>query len=169
MFEKIKSKSLAGDQPAAAPQPFTWLNQGKRSLVLDYRNSEGAELLRRLVLEADVLIDASEAFYFEDENRPASGQRVQFKSRIIHELGHVLGLGHVENEQSGSVMFPKLQFGQLRPELTPLINDNGEKVYRLCQIIEVNKGDKTYKFPTSNRREVPVSILTTVFLDIMKG
>lgn len=36
-------------------------------------------------------------------------------------------------------------------------DDNGEKVYRLCQIIDVTKGDKTYKFPTANRRDIPVS------------
>lgn len=38
-------------------------------------------------------------------------------------------------------------------------DDNGEKVYRLCQIVDVSKGEKTYKFPTANRREVPVSLL----------
>lgn len=35
-------------------------------------------------------------------------------------------------------------------------DDNGEKAYRLCQIIDVIKGEKTYKFPTANRRETPV-------------
>jgi RNA polymerase-associated protein RTF1 len=35
-------------------------------------------------------------------------------------------------------------------------DENGEKAYRLCQIIEVKKGEKTYNFPTLNRREKPV-------------
>ena len=35
-------------------------------------------------------------------------------------------------------------------------DDQGEKVYRLCQIVDVKKGEKTYKFPTANRREIPV-------------
>ena len=79
------------------------------------------------IYEADVLIDVSEAFYFEDEALPASSGRIQFKSLIIHELGHVLGLAHVEEGGTNSVMFPKLQFGQLRPTLTPLVNASGEK------------------------------------------
>ena len=36
-------------------------------------------------------------------------------------------------------------------------DDNGEKVYRLCQIVDVVKGEKTYNFPTANRRDIPVS------------
>ena len=80
------------------------------------------------IYEADVVIDASEVFYFEDEARSAAGGRIQFKSLMIHELGHVLGLGHVEDAEVNSVMFPKLQFGQLRPLPTPMIDENGEKV-----------------------------------------
>ena len=34
-------------------------------------------------------------------------------------------------------------------------DDNGEKVYRLCQIVKVSEGEKTYNFPTA-RREKPV-------------
>ena len=35
-------------------------------------------------------------------------------------------------------------------------DEDGEKAYRLCQIVGVVKGDKTYKFPTANRKDIPV-------------
>jgi hypothetical protein len=83
------------------------------------------------IYEADVLIDASEQFYFDDVSIQSSEQRIQFKSLMIHEFGHVLGLGHVEDESVGSVMFPKLQFGQMRPEPVVEQSSNGPDVVRL--------------------------------------
>ena len=35
-------------------------------------------------------------------------------------------------------------------------DDNGEKVYRLCEIVDVNIGQITYKFPVANKNEKPV-------------
>ena len=37
-------------------------------------------------------------------------------------------------------------------------DESGEKVYRLSEVVEVTKGEKTYNFPTANRRDKPVSI-----------
>lgn len=37
-------------------------------------------------------------------------------------------------------------------------DDYGEKAYRLCQIVAVKDGEKSYNFPTANRREKPVSL-----------
>ena len=48
------------------------------------------------IYEADILIDASEKFYFEDESRDREANpenRIHFRSLMIHELGHALGLG----------------------------------------------------------------------------
>jgi len=39
-------------------------------------------------------------------------------------------------------------------------DENGEKAYRLCQIVNVKKGQKLYNFPTANRREIPVGART---------
>jgi len=36
-------------------------------------------------------------------------------------------------------------------------DDNGEKKYRVCQIDDLVKGEKTYNFPVADRREKPVS------------
>ena len=35
---------------------FTWLNQGKESLVMDFKQAEDAALLRRIIANADVLV-----------------------------------------------------------------------------------------------------------------
>lgn len=83
------------------------------------------------IYEADVLVDASELFYFEDEAIQASEGRVQFKSLMIHEFGHVLGLGHVEDSSVGSVMYPKLMFGEMRPAPLYTKSADGQEVESL--------------------------------------
>ncbi len=83
------------------------------------------------IYEADVLIDASERFYFEDVAIQASEARVQFKSLMIHEFGHVLGLGHIEDPSVDSVMYPKLQFGEMRPAPITTQSADGTEVSRL--------------------------------------
>lgn len=96
-----------------------------------FRNTTGRDEQARtsinfrgdFIYEADILIDSSERFYFEDQNQPAGLGEVQFKSLMIHELGHVLGLGHVEIDGTDSVMYPRLQFGQMRPQ--PTISQEG--------------------------------------------
>lgn len=35
-------------------------------------------------------------------------------------------------------------------------DDSGDKVYRLCQIIEVTAASKPYNFPTASRKDIPV-------------
>ena len=75
------------------------------------------------IYEADIIIDGSERFYFEDETRAASSGQVQFKSLMIHELGHALGLAHVDIPGTDSVMYPRLSYGQMRP--VPVEDSNG--------------------------------------------
>jgi RNA polymerase-associated protein RTF1 len=36
-------------------------------------------------------------------------------------------------------------------------DDNGEKVYRLCEVVDVKETNKTLKFPATNRNEAPVT------------
>ena len=44
-----------GDDPVSVY--FTWVNAGKRSISVDLRTDEGADLVRRLALTSDVLLD----------------------------------------------------------------------------------------------------------------
>ena len=44
-----------GDDPVSVY--FTWANAGKRSLTIDLRNRQGAELVRQLAVTSDVLLD----------------------------------------------------------------------------------------------------------------
>lgn len=69
------------------------------------------------IYEADMLIDGSELFYYSEAEARSSARRVQFKSLMVHELGHVLGLAHIEIPGVNSVMHPKLEYGQLRTTL----------------------------------------------------
>lgn len=36
-------------------------------------------------------------------------------------------------------------------------DNNGEKVYRLCEIVDVTEGKKTYKFPVTNKHDKPIA------------
>lgn len=45
-----------------------------------------------------------------------------------------------------------------------LIGDHdGKKCYRLCQIVDIKKGKKSYNFPPANPQEKPVSIQLSSF------
>lgn len=68
------------------------------------------------IYEADLLVDGSESFYYENREIRSSSGQVHFKSLIVHELGHALGLEHIGDPQS--VMYPKLQFGQYRIDIS---------------------------------------------------
>lgn len=82
------------------------------------------------IYEADILVDDSEIFFYDDHKIAASEGEISFKSLLVHELGHVLGLEHIEeaghslSEKSDkkvlvpSVMNPKLQNGEYRVDIT---------------------------------------------------
>jgi len=61
------------------------------------------------IYECDILVDGSEKFFYENEDGPMAQGRIHFKSLIIHELGHCLGLDHIE--EVNSVMAPILPPG----------------------------------------------------------
>ncbi len=56
---------------------FVWLNQGKESLVLDFKQAADAELLRRLLARADVFIQ---------NLAPGAAARAGFGSEALREL-----------------------------------------------------------------------------------
>jgi hypothetical protein len=50
----------------------------------------------------DMVIDTSNASYFGN----ASGRALRLRNTLMHEIGHGLGLGHVESSSSGQLMEP---------------------------------------------------------------
>ncbi len=65
------------------------------------------------IFEADIRINAADFSYHLGENSDFAG--VDLTSLVVHELGHVLGLGH--NVSHGSVMNITLDHGQDRRKL----------------------------------------------------
>lgn len=82
------------------------------------------------IYESDILIDESESFFYANNEIKSSEGKISFKSLIVHELGHVLGLEHIEEQGYAlsaksdanvlvpSVMNPKLQNGEYRVDIT---------------------------------------------------
>lgn len=60
------------------------------------------------IREADIILNAK---YFKISSNPKSDE-IDFQSLLVHELGHIFGLGHIDD--SSSVMISKLAFGEKR-------------------------------------------------------
>ncbi len=56
---------------------FVWLNQGKQSVCLDFKSTDGARLLRNILKEADVLIQ---------NLSPGALQQAGFSTKELHDL-----------------------------------------------------------------------------------
>jgi hypothetical protein len=68
------------------------------------------------IFEADIRIIAADFRYFLSEDTHIDG--VDLEIKMIHELGHALGLAH--NVTTGSAMNFKLELGQNRRKLGPV-------------------------------------------------
>lgn len=66
------------------------------------------------IYEADIRINARDFHFFSDDQLIAG--RVDMESLLVHELGHVLGLGHTETAES--VMVRSLPSATKRRELS---------------------------------------------------
>jgi predicted Zn-dependent protease len=74
------------------------------------------------IYEADIRINNVNFKYYISSDEPDRLERVHFKSLILHELGHVLGLGH--NDAQGSVMNVTLPNGKSRDQVGPVDKDS---------------------------------------------
>ncbi len=74
--------------------PFLWLNTGKKSITLDLENTQGREILRRLVRDADVLVE-------------------NFPPGVLPSLG--LGYDRLRESNPGLVMASISRYGQDGP------------------------------------------------------
>lgn len=74
--------------------PFLWLNTGKKSVTLNVESARGQDLLRRLVMKADVLVE-------------------NFKPGVMERLG--LGYETLRESTPGLVMTSLSNFGQTGP------------------------------------------------------
>ena len=68
------------------------------------------------IREADIRFNARDFRYFWGMRPDPSA--VDIESLAVHELGHVLGLSHVEDESKGSVMNPVLKYGTFRRQIS---------------------------------------------------
>lgn len=62
---------------------------------------------RNRIIKANIIVNPI-FFVFTD--------RIDFESVIMHELGHVLGLGH--RPERGSIMFPYTQYNEIKREFS---------------------------------------------------
>lgn len=74
-------------------------------------------------IEADVLVNASDYRYSYDL---AENGKIDFESLILHELGHVLGIDHIDN---GGVMNAFLAAGVVRRDLDQETIEVGSCIY----------------------------------------
>ncbi len=88
-----------------------WTNSG---ILIQYQQAQTiTRWLKNQLLDADILINAKDfSFYAE---YPENNNEIHFKSLLIHEFGHALGLRHTN--KSISVMYPELGFLQVRSSL----------------------------------------------------
>lgn len=69
------------------------------------------------IKEADIRINIKDFTYFSKNSKPLTGEKVvQINSLLIHELGHVLGLSHIDSHPS--VMNPYLPSGTIRDQFS---------------------------------------------------
>lgn len=74
---------------------------------------------RNQIVEGDIRINAEDYAYFVAD--PGSNRQLHLESLLVHELGHLLGLKHLDSE---SVMLITLDYGVKRDEPTEVDQAN---------------------------------------------
>ncbi|MCB0377687.1 MAG: matrixin family metalloprotease [Bdellovibrionales bacterium] len=87
------------------------------SLARDEQGKTSLSFRSDFIYEADILLDASENFYIGDQTLSSSSGKVELISLLVHEMGHALGLDHIEGP-GNPVMQSKLRYGEVRHDIT---------------------------------------------------
>lgn len=74
------------------------------------------------IVHADILVNYQDHEFSTDPD--AYSFQYDLKSVIVHELGHLLGLGHVNDFSIDSVMHPTLSLGEQRRSIHPKDSDD---------------------------------------------
>lgn len=102
-FERLKQASIPGKDNQNVFYWMTTWTESDKSLqamsTLSWANNQ--------LVEADIKIDAQYYSYYTSS--PASNTDIHLESLLVHELGHVLGLKHVNNTVP-SVMWQVLDY-----------------------------------------------------------
>lgn len=97
------------DRVVVIRRPDTWDHDSGRLAVTVASHSSDGEMIF-----ADVRLN--EGFEMTAGDTPGFGTRFDVRTVLIHELGHVLGLG--ESNVAGAAMWPTIPPGQRRQELS---------------------------------------------------
>jgi hypothetical protein len=85
------------------------------------------------VVHADIMVNYQDHFFSNDPS-PYSFE-YDLRSVVLHELGHLIGLGHVSDFSVPSVMHPTLSLGQKKRSLYDIDIENIEKLYNTSSVI----------------------------------
>ncbi len=89
-----------------------WIDSG---MLLNYQQAiTMTRWLKNQIIDTDILINSKD-FVFYVQN-PETYNSIHFKSLLIHEFGHALGLKHTT--KTVSVMYPELGFLEVRSLLS---------------------------------------------------
>lgn len=91
-----------------------WIDSGA---LFNYQ--QGQTIVRWLenqIIDADIIINSKDFSFYSDI--PENNRKIHFKSLLIHEFGHALGLKHAQDVLS--VMYPELAYSQIRQDLSEI-------------------------------------------------
>lgn len=82
-----------------------------------------------IIIKADIIFN--QEFYNFAYSDPVLATQIDYESSLLHELGHFLGLKHVEkSEDPSSIMNPSLSKGQIKRNLSDKDKETIQNLYK---------------------------------------